>query len=789
MYSTVQKGNAFRDQVVSILAATNFNPLAETRHDHIKVDVTWVAPQFDESLRYFAEAKDYGRTFTKEDCHKFVVEYGPLVSNDENSRAWLISKGPISPDARALVDGHARMKAMTYDEFQRKILRVEDYLSELRDRPSDEQLDKWYVPPRSEEGRALDEIVMEWLDVESAQQIAIMGGYGKGKSTFAQAMCSKLAGIALKDQTKRVPILIPLGEINDEISLEGLIGKHLAAKAKVHGYSFSLFSRLNQAGRFVIFLDGFDEMKHGMTFTKFDSMFSELLRLDGPRAKIVVLGRDTALHNDEEFRAIIEGQLTTEYGLPMKAPGRRPFTPVRIKDFSVDEAKDYIRRFFPIAMTRHVKDPDSKWIESRLHELTSGQFDTIITRPVHASMLCEIAKDDSFGLQNLTKFGLYERFVHVLLRREVQKKGRDSVFSLKVRQRFNSSLAYWLWENGGAKTVDLESIPIGICKKVTKGIIHGYDDKKLRRELVAGCLVDKGTETFYFSHRSIQEFLVATELLEMTRSRMLWERKVASQALSLINAEIADFLITGAQETEAISRTLSHWLDLLTEKPATIISDYACDVILRVVDWAIVDRNANTPWMDWLSFYSHGKSASRKTITPAAIEDLAYRITKARNKPIEEQAAVLFLVAGLLVRQGVLEDVTPVLAAWFSPEIIADWVDTYDSNSRTTNAVSKNSYLFSWAMLKFTEVLRRNGKIFIRVDLSLLSECAEVLKKIGFVGDDIQAHSRRFEDISLDYYLDHIRTTVGPLTTAKVERYFCDEKIRRRFEPVERRSR
>lgn len=789
MLNNVEKGNAFRDLIISILAAANFNPVSEVRCNHIKVDCRWTVPGFDERITFFAEAKDYGKSYTKKECNEFISEYGPLVAKERNHRAWLICKGPISADGRALVDAQVNMKAMTFEEFQRKIFRVEGYLSELRDRPREKSVMDWYIPPRSDDGRRLDEVIMQWINDPIAQQLAIIGGYGKGKSTFAQVMCSKLAEDALADQTKRVPILIPLGEINDEVSLEGLIGKHLAATAQVHGYSFSLFSRLNQSGRFVIFLDGFDEMKHGMTFAKFHQMFSELLRLDLGQAKIVILGRDTAMHNDEEFQTIINGRLVLEPGLDTIAPERRPFTPIGISDFSIEEAKNFIRRYFHHVVKRHTNNLDSQWVDGRITELLSDKFDNIILRPVHASMLCEIARDGKFEIQNVTIYGLYSRFVLVLLDREVKKKGRYSGFDVRVRMSFNSALAFWLWKKGGAKTVDLESIPLAICRAATEKVSHNYDEKRLRRELVAGCLVDKGSEHFYFSHRSIQEFLVAEELIRMTRTRQLNKKHFATEAFTQITAEIADFLIAGAHEQPKLVGEISLWLDLLKADPNIKMSEHACEVILRVVDWESVDRTSDTPWMDWLSVFHHGRSTSVKTLTNDAIEDLSLRITRARGKEISEQAAILFLLARILSVHSRELDLMKPLASWFSPRIIADWVDMYDLDGRAVKSVPKETSFFSWAMLTFTELVTEDGKDAIRVDLSQLLECTDSLKRIGFANDELRAHFRRYAFIILQDYLSAVEEYEEPEVAAKVRRFFTNEKLRKRFEATERRKR
>jgi predicted NACHT family NTPase len=85
-------------------------------------------------------------------------------------------------------------------------------------------------------------LVTRWLAEESASQLAIFGDYGQGKSTFAMHLAHKLLKEAQSDPSRRIPIVIPLGEIFDEQSIEGLLGKLLTSRHRVENYHFHLFS-------------------------------------------------------------------------------------------------------------------------------------------------------------------------------------------------------------------------------------------------------------------------------------------------------------------------------------------------------------------------------------------------------------------------------------------------------------------------------------------------------------------------------------------------------------------
>src|SRR5262249_2346413 len=112
MTTTIQKGDTFRDLVASMLEAAGFIAETETREHFKKVDVRWRREDLDGPLKYFVEAKDHAGTLGMDECREFLQDYGTLVDGGHADRAWLISKGQLSPDGRAMVDEKRGCKAM-----------------------------------------------------------------------------------------------------------------------------------------------------------------------------------------------------------------------------------------------------------------------------------------------------------------------------------------------------------------------------------------------------------------------------------------------------------------------------------------------------------------------------------------------------------------------------------------------------------------------------------------------------------------------------------------------------
>jgi hypothetical protein len=112
-----------------------------------------------------------------------------------------------------------------------------------------------------------------------------------------------------------MPIFIALSEIAHHVKMSGLIAATIADETLVSRFSYSFFKRLNSSGRFVIILDGFDEMKFGLTFEEFNQLFSQVHELISPKAKILVLGRPSAFLSESEELAVLSGAEADNYSV------------------------------------------------------------------------------------------------------------------------------------------------------------------------------------------------------------------------------------------------------------------------------------------------------------------------------------------------------------------------------------------------------------------------------------------------------------------------------------------
>lgn len=769
------KGNAFRDQVALLLEAAGYrNVQSEKLIAGKRVDIYGEREVGFSVQRIAIETKDYTSTLPSDQTFAFTNEYGAIRRQGHIDQGVLVASGGLSAQSvqqleAARSDG---LVGLDFHSFQRRIFGPDDYLRALIDEYDREGLEHYYVPARIKDGPLSDHID-SWLARSLASPLVVMGGYGSGKSTFALHLAAKMARKSLVDPTVRIPVRVPLGQIVDENSLEGLFGKLFTDTYRVETYNWPLFKRLNALGRFLVIFDGFDEMKHGMTYAAFQRQFDRLLTLAESKARILILGRDTAFTNEREFLSIIEGRVTTAAGNEVALQDRPRCENVKLEPFTLPEAQGFVRGYFPLLANRD-NNIDHTWIEGRLNTMLSGRYDDLIVRPVHAQMLCRIASDKDERIDQMSEFNLYDRFIHQLLRREVTKEGRYPNFDETVRRKANSSLSWWLLAQGGASTTSIASAPLPLFKRAAENVPHSFDDIGLVRELSQGCLIEKAGGTIYFGHRSIQEFLAAEYLFETNLSP--YTTKGLSEIDAVCNGstkEVVHFLgdfyhrRTGARERaiSIFSRFREHKGSLDLDKLGPYVTPYQMIMDETREDWA----GSSDFWLDYVARFGIGRGLNANS--GDHLND-----TLRGNHPDEVLlAATLIFCIELSVKPDAMRP-ADAIALFFNPPQLTHFVAETQRTPKPVYVSSKQG-LFTYLLLDSSECHGAHGEErTIRLNIHrLISRSTRLL---GYAP-------------SVKAWLDVVADRKVPVLTAPSQRVLSaldlsratSEKLRPFFEP------
>ncbi|KTT68051.1 NACHT domain-containing protein [Sphingomonas sanguinis] len=789
--NTSARGNAFRDALEKVLSAAGFVTTAETKVGHKNVDVAaiWCRDEMAGEQRYAFEAKDFAGTLPASECSSFVSDHLPYLLDNTIDRAWLISNGPVAPGGREVVKRHRGLGVMTFTELQRRLLLIDAYLKDLVEQHDRSELARYYVRPETSDGKDLEACVEAWISTDNAPPLFVLGAYGKGKSTFATHLAAGMARRALEDPTARAPILVRLGEIADEQSIEGLLGKVLASQHRVTNYHFETFRALNGNGRFLIIYDGFDEMKHGLTPAKFQQVLSELMRLDEGDARILVLGRDTAFHDEDEFRAIVDGVQRTGAGREIATPGRRAYGHVEIRGFTAAEARAFVADYLPIRARSERDGPatNPQWIAQRVVELSSGRFDRLLERPVHAQMLCEIAVQPDQLRADMSVYELFDSFVHLLIHRELEKRGRDPSFPLDARRRFNAQLAWWLWEKGGTSTTTLADIPQSICDAATRDLRHSLSREETRRELIQGCLVEKGVNTIYF-HRSLQEFLAAEHLIETDLLKQTGSSSWLREVTAAVTPEVIEFVVAGANVSPQRRERALGWLRQLGEAPPDRIEILGFDLFVQLARSlnVAIKTPVESPWLIWLAFFQRTGArdfAYRGTNTFPVLADL---LLEARGRSQEIQAATIYLLCRVLFH-GVDNRGFPIaIAAMVPVRTLVEAVESARVRKSEKQIVLQGEDFTLWAFLRASKVQQTvGGTQILNINLIGLHHDAMTAMPYGFSQDTGGENKVVNMPVQALYRaMSQLRPPVSERGIDGIRPFFNDPRIRKTIAPV-----
>lgn len=540
--STVEKGDALRDYVARLLmAAQHANVEVEKRIGSKKVDIYFEELYWGRTVRIAVECKNYERPLTKDYVKRgIVLDYQQLLTKGMVDKVYVIAPQEISPDTRSFLHEYG-FEFYTLAQLQSVLMDFTGYLGGLCASYKEGGLPDYYMKPSFNEGCDLEENLAQWVGSDDYQPVAILAGYGMGKTSFARHFSAKLAEQYFLGGISRIPVYIRLGDISSEQSLEGLLGKTLTSAKGVGRYSFELFMELGRQGMFVVLLDGFDEMKHAISWEQFKYNFEQLGRLLEGKSKVVLLGRPSAFLSDYESSLVIRG-VQKGRGKEIRSIDWANYREIKLDMFTMERAYEFICKYLSYKVGSGSQGRKllngaevSGFVNDRLGEIRKLDVHELIQRPVQAKMLADIAADPSNQLWSYSRFELYEIFLNHIIDREMQKPSRH-IFTVDERRSFIQSVAWWLWSGSNLSGFDSGDIP--------KSLLHPYSygkdipTKEVLRDLVSGSILEvKQAGKFYFPHRSYQEFLVSEHVL-----RQQWTAATLGLVSSALNSEVVTFL-------------------------------------------------------------------------------------------------------------------------------------------------------------------------------------------------------------------------------------------------------
>jgi len=240
--------------------------------------VFWVKPDFINLLFHIAP-----------DFHHWIFSTYDFRNYQEVSNNSYVKK---ENDFLKNIDEYLKKLVWEYEHWQEVKDSGEDFRLEVMSRAN---LLNFYIHMfcRNWNGdiRLIDDVFEEFLQDKHQSFMTLLGDFGTGKSSFSLYYFITQAKKYLLDKFYRIPLFISLKDYPKKLDIQTFIKNEFIEKFKL-SFSLSVFQKLMIEGKFIFFIDGFDEMISISNKYKTLRNFKELKKLTFEHLQFMTLSND-----------------------------------------------------------------------------------------------------------------------------------------------------------------------------------------------------------------------------------------------------------------------------------------------------------------------------------------------------------------------------------------------------------------------------------------------------------------------------------------------------------------
>lgn len=677
--NTTQIGDELRDKAFDLLMACGKqNIRKEFKVSGKRADIYYEDTYgFNRIDRVVIESKHYSSQLGVHEISIIITDYYPAKMSGAFDTLVVLSRMGLTSDGYSRACDHPWIIVKTFEEFYYEIINFREYVTQIGSKFDTEGLNQYYITPKDTSGNDIEAEIQRWInDPADSTPRAVLGGYGMGKTSLSLKVTKTYAGSLLDVTHARIPIYLRLADFVAETSVESLICKTFISTFKVEHFNYERFTRLNDAGQLLIIFDGFDEMKHAMPLSAFKRIFQDICKLATKKSKILVLGRPSAFTSENEKAQILH-RADNIGSLKTFDPHLVDFKEIAIADFDKESSALFINTYFRYLQSKlNISEAEilsDAFREKRVAELTDHQYQDLVRRPVHARMLVELSLSHTEPMGNITRYDLYQKFIALFYEREINKQAR-SYISSSDRVKFIEQVAYHFWKQDGKREFNLSEIK-KVKHNLTNPDVHKNTDDIYRELLIGSFLERKDEDYYYFSHRSFQEFLVASRFINSPTYLYNEFEDVAN----CFNEEILDFF----GESGGIKIFIENCRSALVEYKGKINHSLLTYLIknwpTQPVTVADIFESMDGPWNAY--------------ITARCLKEL--RIIKKKNERIlipSDSKEIIPAMCGMMTNSMISEPVDAVVHLvvislhWYAYDLIAKY--KRPSKRKHTNKVA-----------------------------------------------------------------------------------------------------
>ncbi len=351
---------------------------------------------------------------------------------------------------------------------------------------------------------ALENYLDQWLNEDaSPKQMAILGGYGTGKSSFLFHYAAKLAENYVPGKS-RIPVLISLTNVSP--MLDSGLKDRLSKTADEMGIDYKFLMYLIEKKKVVLMLDGFDEMGYVGNNEFRLKHFESIWQLATQGNKIIIAGRPSYFFNEEELnkalQSVEEGDLISD-----DLPHCRL---IKLENLSFADIKAYLGKYFTPAEVEQYAD----FIQARKQLLDLASRPSLMH--IIREMIPEIYQayhDEQQSSKRYSAGYLMEKYADHWVKRQAKKQITGSL-SNQEKHAFFEQLAEQFYLNQTEVIVPHQVEEL--MPEFLKEIDFSDPDKKdgILGDILSGSFLQRqASNSFKFVHRSFFEYFVAKRIV------------------------------------------------------------------------------------------------------------------------------------------------------------------------------------------------------------------------------------------------------------------------------------
>ncbi|WP_239336058.1 TIR domain-containing protein, partial [Frankia sp. CiP3] len=357
----------------------------------------------------------------------------------------------------------------------------------------------------------------DWLDVEEARFLLILGDFGHGKSFLLRELTRRLP-----DEVAQVaPLLVELRALEKTHSVDELLALHLT-KLGEHGVDVRAVRRMVEQGKVALLFDGFDELALRVTYDRAAEHLRTILAAVTGRAKVVLTSRSQHFLTDDQHRTELGDQVR------LAAASRE----VHLVNFDEEQMREFLVRLFHRQVAaeavagKFTHGDDAVSVEAaRRAEVRFGLIRSIhdllglSANPRMLSFIADLDEQELLAVRaadgTITSADLYAKLLarwldHEVARRQPTRGAYQTLTVNQLRQAVDA-LAVALWDNEQDST-DLDGLSQTVRTTLTDLGPAKLDAGQATFMVGSGSLLVRTDDArFSFVHRSVMEYLVAAQ--------------------------------------------------------------------------------------------------------------------------------------------------------------------------------------------------------------------------------------------------------------------------------------